>query len=724
MTDRREMDGFGYARTPYRVEHRPRVGPHTKAELLSLLDALEAAGTKAWWYSVAAKGSYPLFPSKVLPYRENAVDYYPWLVAEAHRRDIAIFSWEYLSTAPLLGAQKPEWRWRFFDWVAPRVERDAHFVCYNSPYGELMKQYTVEVVGDLGFDGVWFDGSFLCGLGGSGHYACCCDFCAAKYERETGYELPRTVDFRDLAFRRYLEWRYSDHTEYWRALSAYVRERVPKAIIAFNFFNRFGHESDSGSPLLRMAGDAPQGTHADQTGPMEAMISAERGSWPMQVLLMAKTLRAINDRYPVEIWAPAYDSIRATETQANPAAILFHTRTCATGGGFGSLGLNIPDNANVLAALSKAMDPVGPYVGGEQVAPVGLVLSGRTKDYAYIGEDDKNADPLYAGIRGPAGIPDALPVWRAVHGMHNLLNGLHWPSDVLLDNMLTQSFLRRYAAVVLPDVQCLSDAAARELARYVEEGGVLLATGETGLKTEWGEPRARGALDDLFGITWRDDAQKVPTLDVNAEWIRGKADAVTGLLDGGLPPVCRLSGLARLVRSDVDDVLVTGRYRLPGDVGKEVAGAAVLSRSLGRGRAFYIAPKIDHDYALGGPRVYSRNLVQRLLDSVLTPPFTTDAPPNVAITLWKQDNRQALHLLNVPSSLLIFPACGECNNIAPPMILPEDFVPTRPIVIALPGKWKRAFSPTNPERLTFAVGDNGIRLVLQQLDQHALVVVE
>ena len=47
---------FGYLQTPFRVEHRPRHAPHTRGELVEILDALEEAGVRAWWYSVSAKG--------------------------------------------------------------------------------------------------------------------------------------------------------------------------------------------------------------------------------------------------------------------------------------------------------------------------------------------------------------------------------------------------------------------------------------------------------------------------------------------------------------------------------------------------------------------------------------------------------------------------------------------------------------------------------------------
>lgn len=728
--DRRESPGFGYPTTPYRIEHRPTYGPHSKVDLLAILDLLQACGVKAWWYSVSTKGSYPIFKSKHLPCRDDAVDYLPWLADEAHARGIALFSWEYLSTAPMLGAQHPEWCWRFFDWDGPRIPRDTHYVCYNSPYGQMLKDFCVEVVDDLGFDGIWFDGAFLFGHGATGTYACCCAFCTAKYERESGRTMPATVDLRNLAFRQYLEWRQNDHTEYWRDLSSYVYERDPAAIIVFNYFNRFWSGPECGSPLRRMAGDAPEGPEGKLCPPMKAMIAAERGYWPQQVLLMAKTLRAINDNYPPEVWAPGTDSTGGQSPDLNPANLLFHARTCATAGGFASFGVGtnlspdggpLEDCRTVFEALTAALEPLAPYVGGEPERLIGLVQSGSTKDYAHIDGDGKGTDP------GPA--------WTAVHGMHNLLNGLHLPTEVLLDNMLCEPFLSQYRAVVLPDVQCVSDEAAHQLRRYTENGGLLLAMGETGTLTALGEPRDRGALDDLLGIKWRDADVSRPVVALQDEVLTGPfphaALAAANEFSNGLPKMLRLCGAGRLVRTDTADVLATCGYsaRPSGKVfgpqgllrpahGNPISGAAILARNVGLGRVIYMAANIAREYGEAGPRQRSRELVGRLLLSSLAPPFLTDAPPNVVVALWRQGARRVFHLLNTPSALLFLPF-GKA-----PAFLPEDIAPTGPVHLSLPGGWTRVFSPIHGERVTARVHGEGAEITLSRLDTHTVIVVE
>jgi hypothetical protein len=688
------------------LEFRPKNKKHTREELTAVLDLLEAKGVKAWWYSVSARSSLPLFRSRVLPFLEEAdTELYRWLTAEAHARGIALFSWEYLNTAPLLTQMHPEWRYEYFgEAEGGNTPRDDHFICHNSPYGELLKEYCLEVVGELGFDGIWFDGSYL-NSDSSGRMACRCMYCRERYLRETGRELPAAVDFGDMNFRRFMEWRYENFTEYWRSLSQYVRERKPEAIVVFNYFNRIGHDERSGSPLRRM--------------PMEGMIASESCSRPWQALLQHKILRALNDNYPTEVWDYFRDAAQnsAAVPKPEPASMLFHACCAATAGGFASFGFEAfpAEYEALISTLADTLNPIADYVGGEQPGCIGLVLSGATKDYAFIRESD--------------GRPDAWQTWKAVHGMHNLLQALHLPSEILLDDMLTQEHLGRYQAVVLPDVRCLSDAAAAGLKAYAEAGGMLLITGTCGLLDEWGRQRGRGALDDWFGIVWRDHVLSRPLLE-QCETPRGDSPepqqpASALLLSDALPRQVMLSGEGHLFRTQGCRVLAHGRYRLPpprhsqlpADTNPLVEGEAVALRRTGKGSAVWVASNLGAGYG-EQPSRRTREAVRALLSGQATPPFVTDAPANVAVTLWRQGQRQVFHLLNVPHSLLPLPADEEALQY------PEDFTPTGPIMLELPGIWNQVSSPSGGV-VEASPGEDGrsTRIRLERLERHAVIAL-
>ena len=100
-------------------------------------------------------------------------------------------------------------------------------------------------------------------------------------------------------------------------------------------------------------------------------------------------------------------------------------------------------------------------------------------------------------------------------GWCDFLGDTHRQWDVVLQQDLTAKNLARYPIVVLPSVMTLADADISELRRYVEGGGRLVATGETG--TRYGperylaprEPASRcpaRIVADKPGVTyWRKD---------------------------------------------------------------------------------------------------------------------------------------------------------------------------------------------------------------------------
>ncbi|MBT3375073.1 MAG: hypothetical protein HN742_41120 [Lentisphaerae bacterium] len=695
LTDRTIASGYPW--TPFRVEWRPTYGLDDRETLERAMDVFEEAGVKAWWYSAAAKGSYPLFHSEYLPYRDDADDeLLKWLTSECHRRGISILSWEYLSTAPMLAAQKPEWRYRWLDHDGDTSdERENQFVCYNSPYGDLLKNYCVEVVGKLGFDGIWFDGSTLYGVStAKRRIGCCCQYCRDAFARGTGLGFPETIDLSDATFRRYVNWRYQDFMGYWAELSEFVVARHPDKLIALNHFNRPGHGWETGCPLWRL--------------PMKAMISTEVGAHHNHLLLHHKYHRALNDNLPVEIWDYLCDGTSNAiqpSPEPGPEAVTFLCRASATAGGFNSFGLCAApwDVRECLTSMTQAVAPLAPYVGGEPWRCIGLVLSGATKDFAYSNS--------YEG-------------WRHVHGAHNLLNGLHLPCDVILDNMLDADTLQRYQAIVLPDVQCLSEEGAAALRQYVQRGGMLLAIGELGVMDLDGDSREEGILDSLFGVAHRHSATLPPAI----------LEPCGLLCEGSLPRAFLGAGACLPVDVSGDaEVLATVTYHT-GPVGKRwsaqglirpdpdgtVTGVAIVARDHGRGRAIWIRNAVTLGYA-DQPGIRSRELVWELLRGRVQRPFETDAPPSVVIAPWQQGDRVALHVLQMPSAMLRF--TNERLDRSD-TYWPEDLPTLADFSISIPGDWARAEAPLEPELIEVRRGGQASTVTIRELHQHRLVVLQ
>jgi hypothetical protein len=697
--------GHGYNDCIIRVEHRPTEKPHTKDELIEILDTLKAAGVEAWWYSVSAKGSYPLFPSKVLPYKKDiAVDYLPWLVEEAHKRDIVIFSWEYLNTSPLLMKEHPDWRVKYLqgpEIVTEEKERHNHFACFNSPYGEQLKDFCVEVVNDIGFDGIWFDGCYQFGPADDGfRWTCCCEYCAKKFKDATGYNIPQVVNWKDPVFHKYIKWRYSVFMDYWKDLSDYVRLKNKTALITYNFFNRHYMGAVSGSPLVHHQ--------------MDALIAGEGTTKTVQ--MQTKTLRAISDKYPPEVWTALHDGVKLSypsRPNPDPASSVFYAQAAATAGGYASFGIGAPaNNTKTLKIMSNALQPLKGNIGGKAVKMCGLLYSGITKDFSY----EPTPDATHFASKNK-------PVVDNTYGIGFMLDALHYPYEIILDNQLDQ--INDYKVIVLPDVQCMTDLSLEHLVKYVEKGGILVAIGECGINNAEGEVCRRGILDSLFGIKKRYDNWDYCTLE----------PVVDCLKNNNLPDKYMISGKARLLEVEEDVTILAYGKSLRHKSGisnhdkqtsdNEISrtekisnvsdfGVAICKRQVGRGEAIYIAPAIGSDYSQN-PNKRSREVFKRVLGDIELA-YTVEAPANVVVTAWEKEGRLTFHILNQPATMQNMSGFAIALN-------PEDFAPTGPVSISLSGNFDKVISPYSDLIFNYEKKENHMNIKIPLIKQHAILIL-
>jgi hypothetical protein len=102
-----------------------------------------------------------------------------------------------------------------------------------------------------------------------------------------------------------------------------------------------------------------------------------------------------------------------------------------------------------------------------------------------------------------------------LEGMYAALVEARIPFDFVHEQDLTQKRLGAYSVLVLPNVALLSDAHANAIKRYVQGGGSVLATFQTGLFDEAGNRRSDFALGELFGIKAAGDPSRADSKDVD-----------------------------------------------------------------------------------------------------------------------------------------------------------------------------------------------------------------
>jgi hypothetical protein len=79
--------------------------------------------------------------------------------------------------------------------------------------------------------------------------------------------------------------------------------------------------------------------------------------------------------------------------------------------------------------------------------------------------------------------------------------------DFVHEDKLDAESLEQYKTLILPNVAYLSDHQCEQLRAFVRRGGSLLATFETSLYNEWGDPRPEFGLGDVLGVKRASETQ-------------------------------------------------------------------------------------------------------------------------------------------------------------------------------------------------------------------------
>ena len=396
-------------------------------------------------------------------------------IEAAHSEGIALVGRYDMSKATRLGYEAHP------DWFVHNARGEA--LEYNGTYqacvnGGWYQDYSLEIIseslGKYDVDGVFFNMFGYTNFTYSGHYfgTCVCDNCRRLFHDMYGKALPLKEDFSDPSYADYLE--FKDRTSLALRAKVYkhIKQVAPQVAMT-------GHRGDS--DLIRME--------------TQRAVDRPQPEWPYQAGEQAR-------------WGQAYGQGKTVSSTS----------------------------ANFIDFAWRFVSETGPYQLARAAQQLG---SGATLDYYLLGvmeQDDKTAFPdtsrlfhwhkanerHYTGLKPASKIAlyhshAVVPghgaggyskrpasghlAEAAFRGAYRALVEARLPFDLVVDEVITgdkgADVLARYDALVLPNVTCMSDAEAKTIDAWVKAGGVLLATGETGLYDEKGARRETPALKSL-----------------------------------------------------------------------------------------------------------------------------------------------------------------------------------------------------------------------------------
>jgi len=257
----------------------------------------------------------------------------------------------------------------------------------------------------------------------------------------------------------------------------------------------------------------------------------------------------------------------------------------------------------------------------------------------------------------------------------------HQQFDVILDEDLTTEKLQNFDVLILPNSACLSERQAEAIKRFVQNGGGLIASYETSLYDEKGNPRKDFLLKDLFKVSFerKEDLslsriQKRPEPYIR---IKGNHPVTAGLenilitydfrgMKRNYPYIEKDELLNRgsfeeqiiqVSTLDGSETVAYFYYPAGGEFGRPYTfpvghPESIIVSEYGKGKVVYYAQPLNLLYKARGFKVL-RKLIANSVDWVCSaiPPFCIEGPISVVAYLTEGEKQHALHLINLTGNL-------------------------------------------------------------------------
>jgi len=621
----------------------------------------------------------------------------------------------------------PEWRRIATDTKEiPQIDmvKSPHggMLCLLGPYGDFFIEVLAEIitkypaVSAFSFDGLHYGG------------VCYCEHCRDRFRQETGQEIPPT-DMNNPAFRRYQHWADRRMEDLVRRMQTRLKGIHPDVALVTWTTNagRFGHflSIPRNMPArMNLLLDAPdQEFWLDETNRGATIVPAFANAY---IWATTNHRVAFSEPYILSHGNPyGKDSFPPTEIERRMLL-------AATHGAIPSIAVSQPEHLQ--QPLYDCMDQL-------QLRKPWLLQRRPEKWAAMVMSDNtRNFYGRSAGMVEERYMANVFGTFRAAVEEH-------LPVTVINDWNLNADDLAGYSVLVLPNTASLDEEQAAAIREFVRQGGGLVASLDTSLFNEYGDPRDNFLLADLFGVDFgglpETHAAGQETLDVNFaasiptdywekrknvfdfqqntdSWLNsGKMRTYVGL------DLVTFKGPAVRVRPNAGhrgEVIGTLREKSRADA---ETLPVVVTNAFGQGKVVYLAAGFDAAYYLY-PYPYQRLILKHAIQwAARSPaPLTVEAPHCVHSTLTRQtvsgQDRLIVQLFNDLNTTAFHALPNE------DIPLREETVPIHDIVLTFAPHYAVRTATLEPGGTVLKCESTptGTRIVVPKLEVHAIVAME
>ena len=409
----------------------------------------------------------------------------------------------------------PDVYYRHPDWFALNKDgqrmkentlEELYVTCMNGPYyWEFVPEIIREIHSLYDVDGIF------CSEWDGRRRICYCPRCEDMFHSATGYHLPAAANPMDMAWKKWIMWHESRLEDLWQHWDRVTKEIKPGT-------TWMGNHSD-------------KGFLADYADMINVDNQSRRGHTP---------LWAVGERGK---------RMRALTRGKKPYFHIFSTNSYSRH----SAKPEAEHRLYIADAVLADSRPWFTIIGGvqadkRQFGPLADMYRWHHDNQEYLRERQSMAEVAVAYYDRQRFLPPSRENGDAFRGIYYALIRERIAFDLVHAGRMGEEFLAPYKLLILPDIAALSDSEAEDIRRFVDRGGSLIATYETGLYDEWGEPRKKCPIDDLLGVSSR--APSIGPLSHSYGCLHGEHQILAGIentgfvLNGGrLSPVQAKEGV-------------------------------------------------------------------------------------------------------------------------------------------------------------------------------------
>lgn len=607
-----------------------------------------------------------------------------------------------------VGQAHPEWR------AVNADGKPYHYFCYNTGARGLVRDRIVELVRDVGVDGVFFD--MFHGRANE----CYCAACREKFRALAGQDPPAKEDFANPLWARWVEFKYRSIEDALLDFNRAIKAANKDAALIVNSWNAWVYRSRNNIRSSIRVADCVDGL-LEETGWYD-VVDPSFFAFPARHNFMNWHLAGICRENRAFMWAagtlPGWRPVPETEARIRVATMMSN----------GSVPAHSVPGRETLAAYMKDIVARDKYFAGSRLAPwCGLVVSERSE--LWYGRDD----PKERYVKG-------------VYGAFQAMLERHLPVSLVTDRDLELGRLEPHRVLLMPNCAAMSDAEMETVRRFVREGGGLVTTYETSLCDPYGQARDGLGLADVLGARGKGDfdnrvmrvsfsGPKISSAHmffgethrwsqdpVILETLRlGSVHTPEEKINRHVPLHCRM--LLAEAQDGKASALKLNAYRAgKGDAqGEAITAPALIESRFGKGRVFYFPADITWSFFRYGHEYLARLIELAVREAAgEPPPAEVAAPACVQAMTHRQGDRLVVHLLNDISTF------GRSQNVlGESLYLRREILPIRGIRVTFRDKSLRNIRLV-PGDVALHPEDtrDGLRVTIPEIGIHAMVVAE